>query len=249
MLKVQADTYSYPHVFLAEQLAAAAKVAQPKDARSAKLIAGLKDWNGIADADSPEVSFLESVRRVSVEMLLEPILGNDTHLYRWRETAFLQRILTERPAHWLPTGYKSYDDFLLAAADRAVAKLAERSESDRIEDWQWKRFASLDMMHPLGREGLLRRLLSITDRPQSGTSFSPRAASKHDGPAMRFVTNPGDWDDSIMLIPAGQSGQPGSEHYSDQFSYWYEGRPIVSPFSDAAEGQARKHTLTLKPAL
>jgi penicillin G amidase len=248
MLKVQADTYSYPHVFLAEQLTAASKAMQPKDARAQKLIAGLKDWNGIADADSPEVSFLESVRRVSVEMLLEPSLGKDTILYHWRETAFLQRILTERPANWLPAAYKSYDEFLVAAADRAVAKLAERSKSERPEDWQWKRFASLDMMHPLGRDGLLRRLLSITDRPQSGTSYSPRAASKHDGPAMRFVANPGDWDDSILLIPAGQSGQPGSVHYTDQFPYWYEARPIVSPFSDAAESKVVKHTLTLKPA-
>jgi penicillin amidase len=51
-----------------------------------------------------------------------------------------------------------------------------------------------------------------------------------------------------MLITAGQSGQPGSEHYTDQFSYWYEGKPILSPFSNAAETKARKHTLTLKPA-
>jgi len=249
MLKVQTDTYSYPHVFLAEQLTAAAKVTKPADARAEKLIAGLKDWNGIADADSAEVSFLESMRRVSVEMLLEPFLGKETLLFKWRETAFLQRILTERPAKWLPAPHKSYDEFLIAAADRAVARLAERTKSERVEDWKWKRFASLDMLHPLGRQGLLRRLLSITDRPQSGTSYSPRAASRHDGPSMRFVANLGEWDDSILLVPAGQSGQPGSEHYTDQFPYWYEGRPIVSPFSEAAEGKARKHTLTLKPAL
>jgi acyl-homoserine lactone acylase PvdQ len=78
--------------------------------------------------------------------------------------------------------------------------------------------------------------------------FSPRAATQQDGPAMRFVANPANWDDSILLIPAGQSGQFGSGHYSDQFSYWYEGRPIVAPFSDAAEARARRHTLTLKPA-
>jgi penicillin amidase len=64
---------------------------------------------------------------------------------------------------------------------------------------------------------------------------------------MRFVANPGNWDESILLIHAGQSGQPGSSHYSDQFSYWYEGKPIFAPFSDGAEANARKHTLTLKP--
>src|ERR1700741_1122860 len=53
MLKVQTDTYSYPHVFVADQLLAAARTAQPKDERARKLIAELNDWNGIADAASP----------------------------------------------------------------------------------------------------------------------------------------------------------------------------------------------------
>jgi penicillin amidase len=116
-----------------------------------------------------------------------------------------------------------------------------------MEDWPWKRFDSLEMLHPLGREGWLKRLFSITGKPQGGTAFSPRAATRHHGPAMRFVANPGNWDDSLMLIPGGQSGQLGSSHYSDQFRYWYEGIPIVAPFSDSAQAATRKHTLTLKP--
>jgi len=247
MLKVQTDTYSYPHVFLADQLLAAEKTVKPKDARAQKLIEDLKDWNGIADANSPEVSFLQGVRRSAIDLLLEPFLGKDTNLYQWRSTSFLQKVLTDRPAKWLPATYKNYDELLAAAADLAVTNLAEQSKSDRVEDWAWKRFNSLDMLHPIGHEGLLRRFLSITDKPQSGTLYSVRAATKNHGPAMRFVGNPGNWDESILLIPAGQSGQPGSSHYSDQFSYWYEGKPIFAPFSDAAEMNARKHTLTLKP--
>jgi penicillin amidase len=248
MLKVQTDTYSYPHLFLAEQLSSTLKTAQPKDARALKLIERARDWNGIADADSPLVSFLEATRGAALVLLLEPYLGKDTSLYDWRSTSFLQKILTERPAKWLPPAYKTYDELLSAAADRAVGKLAERSKSDRIEDWPWKSFDSLDMLHPLGREGLLKSLLSITGKPQSGTMFSPRASMQHDGPAMRFVANPANWDDSILLIPAGQSGQFGSSHYTDQFSYWYEGKPILAPFSEAAEASVRRHTLTLKPA-
>jgi penicillin amidase len=248
MLRVQADTYSYPHAFLADQLSAAAKTSQPKDGRAKKLIEGLKDWNGIADADSPEVSFLEETRRAAIAILLESYLGKETGLYSWRRTTFLQKILTERPAKWLPVGYKTYDELLTAAADRAVARMAEMSNKSRVDDWAWKQFDSLDIVHPLGRTGLLKDLLSITDKPQSGTAYSPRAATKHHGPAMRFVANLGNWDESIMLIPGGQSGQPGSSHYTDQFPYWYEGRPIYQPFSDAAEASSRKHTLTLKPA-
>ena len=125
MLKVQTDTYSYPHAFLADQLAAAAKIAKPKDPRAQKLIDGLRDWNGIADADSPEVSFLHATRRMALDLLLEPFLGKETNLYQWRNTTFLQKILTDRPAKWLPAAYKNYDELLAAAADLAVGTLAE----------------------------------------------------------------------------------------------------------------------------
>ena len=247
MLKVQNDTYSYPHVFIAEQLSAAAKSVQPKDARARQLIGGLKDWNGIADANSPEVSFLHATRRAALDIILEPYLGVDTEMYEWRSMTFLQKVLTDRPAKWLPTVYKSYDALLAAAADRAVTKLAEESKSEHTQDWAWKKFNSLQMLHPIGRAGLLKRLLSISNQPQSGTIYSVRAASKRHGPAMRFVANPSNWDDSIMLITTGESGQLGSSHYADQFSYWYEGKAILSPFNEAAEKTARKHTLTLQP--
>jgi penicillin G amidase len=248
MLKVQTDTYSYPHVFLADQLLAAAKTAKPKDSRAQELINGLKDWNGIADANSPEVPFLQATRRATLELLLQPFLGKDATLYQWRSMTFLQKVLTDRPSKWLPTGYKTYDELLVAAADIAVGKLADDSKSERINDWAWKNFDSLDMFHPLGHEGLLKTMLSITGKPQSGTLYSVRAATKTHGPAMRFIANPANWDESILLITAGQSGQPGSSHYSDQFSFWYEGKPIFAAFSDAAEAKATKHTLRLTPS-
>ena len=247
MLKVQTDTYSYPDVFIAEQLVPAAKISAPKDLRTQRLIQLAKDWNGIADADSTVVPFLEATRRAALKLILQPVLGDDTGLYQWRSTAFLQRILTERPASWLPAAYKSYDELLIAAGDEAVKKLENDTGSARIEDWPWKRFDSLEMLHPLGREGWLKKFLSITDKPQSGTAFSPRAATRDHGPAMRLVANVGDWDNSLMVIPGGESGQIGSSHYSDQFPYWYEGKPVTAPFSDRAEAAIKKHSLTLKP--
>jgi penicillin G amidase len=247
MLRVQTDTYSYPHVFIAEQLVAASKVAQPKDERAKKLIQEAKDWNGMADSNSPVVSFLDATMYRALHLILQPQLGDHTEIYQWRSIAFLQHVLTERPARWLPADYQSYDQLLVAAADQAVTRLQEETQDKDPDDWVWKRFNYLDMLHPIGRDGLLKKLLSITHQAQSGTEYSPRAASRDHGPSERFVANLADWDRSIMLITGGESGQPGSEHYRDQYPYWFEGNAIYAPFSDAAEAKMKKHTLILKP--
>jgi len=178
MLRVEADTYSYPHVFIAQQLVAANKVAQPKDERAKKLIAQAKDWNGMADANSSVVSFLDVAMQRALHLILEPQLGNATEDYQWRSIAFLQRVLTERPARWLPAEYKSYDDLLVAAADQAVQRLQDKTNDKDADDWAWKKFNYLDMLHAIGRQGLLKKLLSISDQAQSGTVYSPRAAGR-----------------------------------------------------------------------
>lgn len=247
MLRVETDTFSYPHLFLAEQLVAAAKTAPAKDPRAKRLIEEAKDWNGMADANSSVVSFLNATLYSALDLVLQPHLGQDTKLYQWREIAFLQRLLTERPAKWLPADYKNYDELLSAAADLGVKRLEDRTKEADPDDWPWKRFNYLDMLHPLGREGFLKKVLSIGNHPQSGTLWSPRAAGRTHGPSERFVANLADWDASIMLITGGESGQPGSEHYRDQFPYWFEGKAIYGPFSDAAEAKVRRHKLTLIP--
>jgi len=247
MLKVQADAYSYPDAFLGEQLVAASRIASPKDDRTKQLIALTKDWNGIAAIDTPVVPFLDATRDETLRLILEPYLDGETNLYRWRKMAFLQKILTDRPSKWLPPAYKNFDELIVAAADSAVQSLQTATGSSRVADWQWKNFNALEMRHPVGRSGWLKFFLSIADKPQAGTRFSPRAATKRHGPAMRFVANTANWDDSILLIPGGQSGQLGSGHYTDQFSYWFDARPIVQPFTEAAEANTKRHTLTLKP--
>jgi len=249
MLKIQTDTYSYPHVFMAEQLVAAAKVVPPKDERARKLIQEAKDWNGMADANSSVVSFLDAALFQALDLILEPHLGKDMADYHWRRVAFLQRVLTEHPGKWLPSEYKNYDELLSAAADQAVRYLEKKTGDADPDDWEWKRFNYLDMLHPLGREGILKKLLSITNQPQSGTEWSPRAASRHHGPSERYVADLADWDDSIMLITGGESGQTGSEHYRDQFSYWFDGKAIYAPFSDAAQAKTERHTLMLQPGM
>src|SRR5256885_7269661 len=106
MLKVQSDAYSFPDAFVGEQLIAATRSVTPKDDRTKRLVAATKDWNGIAVTDSPVVPFLGFTRQEALRLILEPYLGKDIDLYHWRKTAFLQKLLTDRPSKWLPPPFK-----------------------------------------------------------------------------------------------------------------------------------------------
>ncbi|MFZ0883548.1 MAG: penicillin acylase family protein, partial [Candidatus Acidiferrales bacterium] len=257
---IQNDTVSLPNRFLAGALATAAKAKPPHDARTKDLIAKLQGWDARATAGSVETSFVEYTRHALFRRLLAPYLGDEVTKYElwepqsvyndvwWRDKAFLENVLREHPAAWLPNGFASYDELLMASADEAVAALEKRTGSSDEAIWTWGRLHPLDMVHPLGREGPLHSVLSIGSYPQSGTVDTVRAMGIGHGPAMRFVADLSNFDQSLMEVPTGESGQYGSPYYRDQFPEWFAGRGIAAPFSAAAETRVRTHSLTLLPA-
>ncbi len=247
-LRMQTDIVSLPHRTMAQALVEAAEHLPPQPPRLRALIERLRTWDGRATANSAEVSFTDAVRREFFRRLLEPHLGDDVQLYDWsRSAVFTDNVLRDRPAHWLPPEFSSYDELLMSCAQAAVERLESLSGEQDPNRWEWGALMQLEILHPMGRSGLLRTLLSIGPLPQSGTPDTVKQTGRRFGPAMRFIADTADWDNSIMLISTGQSGQWLSPHYRDQFPAWFEGRGLPSGFSDAAWQRARRHTLRLLP--
>ena len=260
MNAIQNDIVSLPNQFLAKQLASASRTTPPRDPRTLKLIAELSGWDARATADSYETSFLELTRHALLHNLLVPYLGDETSRYElweprsvyndvwWRDKVFLENILTERPSAWLPKGVLNYDVLLISSANDAVDELARGTRTSDVTRWQWGALHPLNMLHPIGRTGMWRSLFSIGPDPQGGTIDTVKAMGVGHGPAMRFVSDLSNFDNSLMEITTGESGQVASPHYRDQFPEWFEGRGIPAPFSEAAEEKLRAHRLTLVPA-
>jgi len=120
--------------------------------------------------------------------------------------------------------------------------------SAEMREWAWGVFNILRMNHPLGRSGILERVLSIGPLPISGSVFSVKQITPAFGPAMRFVADLSNYDHSLMNITSGESGQYPSANYRDQFPAWYDGRGIPSAFTDAAQQPQVVHRLRLLPA-
>jgi len=248
-ITIATDIYSYPHVQLARELAKARTIAKPADPRTGLLLDAAAKWDGRATVDSAAMSFLDFTRRALLYNLLQPRLGSNVERYDWfRAQVFLEMVLRGRPARWLPRSFQSYDELLISSADLAVRRMGEAAGRREREEWEWGRFNLLRLFHPLGRDGMLRSVLSIGPLPVSGSFFSVKQIGRTFGPVMRFVADLSNFDGSLMNVSTGQSGHFLSENYRDQFSAWYEGRGIASVFSEGAEQPRVTHRLRLLPS-
>ncbi len=256
---IQNDILSLPDRFLAEQLVHAAQIRPPSDPRAQECLRRLTNFDGLAKQDSVEISFLEYSRHMLYQNLLKPYLGSEAGIYEWwdftnayesvwlRDKVFLENVLRDRPAIWLPHQFANYDDLLMASADQAVAALQVQSRNPDRTGWHWGEVNPLFMPHPLGRSGFLRPFLSLGPMPQSGSIDTVKAMGHGHGPSMRFVADLSNFDNSLMEITTGESGQYGSPYYQDQFNPWYEGHALPAPFSDVAEVRVQIHRLRLLP--
>jgi penicillin amidase len=66
-------------------------------------------------------------------------------------------------------------------------------------------------------------------------------------PSARFISDVGNWDETVLVLPVGQSGRPWSQHYADQIKAWLYVEPLMFPFSRDAVDAAAKSKLTLLP--
>jgi penicillin amidase len=256
---IQNDILSLPNKFLAEQLILATRSNRPMDPRVKALIEKLKSWDARAAADSIETSFVEYSRHALFHNLLAPLLGDETSEYElweprsiynnvwWRDKVFLENILRTRPVAWLPKGFADYDSLLIDSANEAVAQLTKVTQEGNPARWSWGRLHQLDMSHPLGRGAALHSALSIGPYETNGTIDTVKAIGVGHGPAMRFVADLSNFDNSLMEITTGESGQFASPYYRDQFPKWFAGHGIPAPFSEGATDKARAHRLFLLP--
>ncbi len=122
-----------------------------------------------------------------------------------RVDVFLDRVLRDRPAMWLPKEFHNYDELLIASADSAVAELSTQMGNDTAK-WKWGDRNALFIPHPIGQSGVLARIFSIGPMPQNGAHDVIKAAGRSFGPAMRMVADLSNWDNSFMEIVTGESG-------------------------------------------
>lgn len=223
--------------------------SSPDEAQWLETLRLIEAWDGSMAVDSRAALLASEMRNAFSNRILASALGAEGgRTFRWANIGtFLDRIMVEEPVAWLPEEFKTYEELLRACHSDARAALAKLAGPD-AQQWTWGRSVQARFPHPLAAVPLVGTRFAIDPFPQEGSGLP--FATPHVGPlvSLRFIADASDWDASRLGIEPGQSGDPGSPHWSDQRADWRAVRPAAFPFTISGVGAATRVMITLAPA-
>jgi penicillin amidase len=240
---IQADTASFAEAEFARLCAAALrKSGANRDADIAPAYAALASFDGHFDPASRGATVIQRVRFVATRDLIASHLSAAAAAAYLRDgPAFvtLMRALRERPRGWFVND--DADAFLVAEVRLTVTLFGGR---DAVTTPYGTAYAVV-AQHPFATFNW--HFWDAPSFPGSGGSYAPAVQAIALGQSFRAVWDVGAWDAGGIDLPLGESGEPGSPHYTDAAAAWLRHDLTPLPFSDAAVARATTATLTLTP--
>ena len=227
----------------------------------------LRDWDGVLAPESPAATLFEVF--VS-EMITAAVEAKAPRSAKWalgagftplvpfnnflvRRVSHLSRLLRERPDGWFAEGWRDRMRTVMAAS---VERLTANYGPD-TDDWAWGKVRQLTLMHPLGARKPLDRAFNLGPIPFGGdaNTVNPAPVDPRDPTgnpdfavaSLRMVVDVGDWEQARFVLPGGQSGNPLSPHYADQFALWMTGDALPIAWSPTMVERSTRSTLVLEP--
>lgn len=232
---VQYDAFNIP-------LSNFAKEIVKQKAASPATLSELQSWDGRMTPDSKAALLANDIRVCTANKIAEDNKPAPAAAIRER---VLDWAVREKSARWLPKQFADYAS-LIRSCDSEVTGGFRMKYGALPEKWVWSSVSRSRFSHPLAVVPLIGGQFVIPGVGLEGSGQTPNVASFV---SMRHIGSPGNWDATRHVIPLGQSGDPQSPHYKDQFESWRTGSPQIFPFTKEAVEKASVNMLVLKPYL
>ncbi|MEX0800093.1 MAG: penicillin acylase family protein [Dehalococcoidia bacterium] len=261
--RMQGDQLSLP----ARELVPGMLALRAPDEWSQRALTFLRAWDHVVAADSVGACVFEVVYAHLVRKALQEKLGSWSDFYTGRGIHALRANggFYAQAASWLVAKMrdrkdwfagKTWEQAMQEALESAVAELRGLLGDD-VSHWQWGRLHKQAFRHAMGDVRALSRLVNRGPVPVGGDSNTVWQASylPYHGYELRAWTacyrqiiDLGDFDNSVSVIPGGESGHQGSRHYGDMIGMWsrVEYHPMLWE-RESVEEHARGR-LVLEPA-
>ena len=147
----------------------------------------------------------------------------------------------------------SRDQFLRDALRSARHELERLLGSDASQ-WSWGKIHTVHFRHAADQQPGAKDLFDLGPLARPGDEYTVNATGMDGDPgeqvsgaSYREILDTSDWDQSVAVNTPGQSGQPGSPHYSDLMPLWDAGRYFPLVYSRKAVEGATADRLVLQP--
>lgn len=205
-----------------------------------KLLDALGKWEGEAEVNSVEPTIFHRWVYYMLEYTFKDELGDDL-FNQLLSTHFHKRLLAplvanENSIWWdnieTTEVVETQKSILQKSFEKAIQSLTNEFGSNVLK-WTWGKVHTLEHKHPLGEVKALRKYFNVGPFPVNGTqevinnmgfTYDETGAYKvTSGPSTRRVIDFSDIENSISILPTGQSGNPFSSHYNDQAKMFVNG--------------------------
>jgi penicillin amidase len=232
----QMDVFNIPLDNLAKQIV-------KLNAASPETLAVLKAWDGRMTPDSQGALLSNEIRNCMTNAIADE--NKQAPAFAIRER-IVDKAVREQSRLWLPKKYSSYRDFMWGCDASVRASLADPKRlGPDPANWVWGKVWKSSYLHPLTAAPFgIGQQFAIPSIPIAGSGQTPNVGSSV---SMRFIASPGNWDATRHVIPLGESGDPKSPFYKDEFPAWLEGTPQIFPFSKQAIEKAATNVVVLSP--
>jgi penicillin amidase len=154
----------------------------------------------------------------------------------FEEKAVANQVKKEQSIWWDDVTTKQIEnkEAIVTKSFQNTITFLQNQLGENVEDWKWNRVASVEYEHPIGKAGgLLRKFFNVGPFETNGGDQvinnqiykidSTGYYKIHAGPSTRRIVDFSDVENSIAILPTGQSGNVFSEHYKDQAQKYVDG--------------------------
>lgn len=131
-------------------------------------------------------------------------------------------------------GIKETRDQIVNRSFHEAIKALEKQLGPEYTNWRWGKVHTLEHQHPLGKVAALRPLFNVGTFEVPGGNevinnllFYLAEDGQYKvggGPSTRRIIDFSDVENSVSILPTGQSGVRSSPHYNDQAEMYVKGR-------------------------
>lgn len=262
----QQDVYCTPGPLFAAHL----KGLRLDDLRLESMKQMLLNWDGMLTMESVAGSLYETTKYYLFIRLMENKLGKDLMLglrggtfnpnllpqgeFYGHDTSMLLRMLDNPDSLWMKeAGGK--DQVLALALRDAFDYLSDRFGSE-MSEWQWGKLHKAEFHHTLAKKTPLNKIFNQQEfsLPGNTDTLFQTAPMAHDprghnvvAPSFRQVLDPMKWEDSVCVMPPGQSGNILSPYYNNLLPMWQEGKYHPMLWKEDQVIAKKAHLLELLP--